>query len=178
MGDNNERSKKNSINRRELLRKGAGGSAAAIGVTAFSGTSLAGCSGGHIQEAVFCGCSQVCVCGSGRLEVLVAHETEDGFSCNWVMGFSDTFCYEPGDGKVLAVKGGDGKQVVCNPNEPCAGDALAECAGNLNCVEGQSGGPCGNAFLRTCGDGEHPGKGQDRGQGHGGDQGRDRGHRR
>lgn len=165
MGENNNRS--SSMNRRELLRKGAiGGSAAAVGVSGFSGTSLAGCTGGHIQEAVFCGCSQVCVCGDkdADVEVLVAHETEDGFSCDWAYSDSGNFCYEPGDGKVIAVKGGDGNQVVCNPNEPCAGDALDDCG--ITCSEyGQSGGPCGDAFLRGCDGGDRPGGGQGKGRG-------------
>lgn len=133
--------------------------ASAVGTVAASGTASA-----HvITEAVFCGCSQVCACGHGKVDVIVAHEEDEGFSCERVV-ISDTvrdfsFCYEENDGKVIAIEDGDGT-VVCNPHDPCAGDALDECGITCN-RDGQRGGPCGDAFLRSCGE-------EDDGQGNGG----------
>lgn len=154
-----------NINRRRVL-KAAG--ATAVGGALFTGTASAH----EITEAVFCGCSQVCACGDGKIEVIVAEETNDGFACDRVTIDDDAttefaFCHEEDDRKVIAIEDGDGT-VVCNPNEPCAGDALDECVPNCNRF-GESGGPCGEAFLRTCGEeNDHPGRGSPnngRGQG-------------
>lgn len=138
--------------------------ASAVGTVAASGTASA-----HtITEAVFCGCSQVCACGDGKISVIVAHETSDGFSCETIPIDEDpnsdfSFCYEESDGKVIAIEDGDGT-VVCNPHDPCAEDAINACIEN-DCFEkchryGQRGGPCGQAFLRNCGDGGDGGPGR------------------
>lgn len=132
--------------------------ASAVGTVAASGTASAH----EITEAVFCGCSQVCACGDGKVSVVVAHEEDDGFRCEVVPIDEDgstpfSFCYEESDGKVIAIEDGDGT-VVCNPHDPCAGDALEECVDDCD-REGQRGGPCGQAFLRTCGEGDGDGSG-------------------
>lgn len=165
MGDNrDERDSSIALNRRKVM-KAAGATAAGLSVASGRATAH------NITEAVFCGCSQVCACGDGEIDVIVARETADGFDCERVTIDDDAntefqFCYEESDGKVIAIEDGDGT-VVCNPHDPCAGDALEECVSNCN-RSGQSGGPCGNAFLRTCGESDsHPGQGNqgERGRG-------------
>lgn len=163
---NDQTNNTDTLNRRTILKMT--GSAVVA-----SGAMAGGASAHEINEAVFCGCSQVCACGFGKVDVIVAQETDDGLSCEWITIDDDattdfSFCEEPGDGKVIAIKDGDGT-VVCNPHEPCAGDALDDCG--INCTrDGESGGPCGEAFLRTCDESDdHPGqgKGQGKGQGNG-----------
>ena len=155
--DENQRGNGSPLNRRQVLK--------AAGATTVGGAVFAGTASGHeITEAVFCGCSQACACGDGKVRVWVAEETSEGYSCDyvWIDRDSETpfsFCYEVDEGKVIAVEDGDGT-VVCNPNDSCAGDALAGCG--ISCDRyGQSGGPCGEAFLRTCGEqNSSPGRGR------------------
>lgn len=171
----------NGMNRRNVLRTVGAVTIAGGGLT-FATSPVAAHEWG---EVVFCGCSQVCACGTGEATVIVAHETDDGFTCEGteVVSCCDTdtqnceesdlptcrgndfeFCYEVEDGKIVAVENGDG-QIIRNPNDPwnCAGDALVAC-GLEDEPPGQSGGPCGDAFLRTCGQdssGDDPGRGRE-----------------
>lgn len=150
------------FNRRDVLRTVGAGAAAGAGLVAASGSASAH----SFDEVVFCGCSQVCVCGTGTVHVVVAHETDTGFDCRLVerQSVDEPFslCHEVSEGKVVAIITGlneSNEEVVCNPHEPCAGDALADCG--ISCGrDGQSGGPCGEAFLRTCGEADdRPGRG-------------------
>ncbi|WP_440988394.1 hypothetical protein [Haloarchaeobius baliensis] len=120
------------IDRRRLLKLTG---ATALGGAAFSGVASAH---GVTDGPVFCGCSQVCVCGWGSgAEVVVATEDgDDGFDCERVWQDFD-FCYEVDEGKIVAidVEG----EVYCNPNVACAGDALEDC--DIDCDgDGERGG--------------------------------------
>lgn len=159
------------ISRRSVLRTVGAGAVAGTGLVAATGTASAH----KIYEAVFCGCSQVCACGHGKVEVLVYEESNGSYDCNWVAPIDNTdqgdeesfsFCYELDESednkKIIAVRNDDDEypNTLCNPNDACAGQALEEC--DVSCQnDGQQGGPCGDAFLRTCGeDDDHPGQGQ------------------
>lgn len=144
-----------NVNRRRVLE--------ATGAAAIGGAMLSGMASAHPDEEdeltegpVFCGCSQVCACGTGRAEVIVAQENGDGlFECNSVPVEFD-FCHEVSEGKIIAVEvTNDGETTIyCNPNENCAGDAIRHCVGIDNCdAFGEQGGPCGKP---PC---EHPGRG-------------------
>lgn len=135
-----------TVNRRQVLKT--------TGVAAVGATGLAGIAAGHEESEVtegpvFCGCSQVCACGDGEAEVIVASEDSDGeFTCTRVTQDFD-FCYEVDDDKIIAVEV-DGT-VFCNPNTACAGNAIEDC--DIDCDEtGEQGGPCGQP---PC---EHPGR--------------------
>jgi len=101
----------------------------AVGATAVGGVGLVG-TASATDEAdgppVFCGCSQVCACSSGRADVLVAVEEDDGVSLRWVENAEFNFCVsidDPGvpDGKIIAVQVGGTRWI--NPNN-CAEKAL------------------------------------------------------
>lgn len=159
------------VNRRSILQTVGTATIIGTGVTFLTGTATAH----QFDEVVFCGCSQVCACGHGGASVIIAHETDEGFrweetevvSCCKVKEREDDckgsdlpncgsndfeFCFEVDEGKIIAVTN-DSDQAICNPNDPwnCAGEALE--AKNFECTgTGQSGGPCGEAFLRSCGE--------------------------
>lgn len=144
MTDQSDRSAR-GIDRRRLLEL--------AGATALGGVAFADVAAAHgVTEApVFCGCSQVCVCGwGGGAHVVVATENGDGgFECDYVWQEFD-FCYEVDEGKIIAIDV-DGN-VYRNPNDACAGDALDDC-GIAWDEPGEQGGPCGKP---PC---EHPGQG-------------------
>lgn len=142
--DSNRSDSENKLNRRRVLK--------ATGAAGFSGAALSGVASAHrvTEGPVFCGCSQVCACGVGQATVIVATENNDGsFSCRSVVQ-NFNFCYSVNEGKIIAVRV-DGT-TYCNPNEACAGDALADCGITCDLV-GEQGGPCGKP---PC---EHPGRG-------------------
>lgn len=152
-----------TIDRRRVL-KATG--ATAVGLTAFSGVAAAE---ERTDGPVFCGCSQVCMCGEGDADVVVASEQSDGTYSYERVTRTCNFCHEVEDAKIIAVEHDD--TTYCNPNENCAGDALAEC--DVTCDEdGEAGGPCGKP---PC---EHPGRGNGRKSGRGNerDGGRGNGH--
>lgn len=134
-------------NRRSVLK--ATGTAA-LGITAVSGVGAA--SDGS-DGPVFCGCSQVCLCGQGDAEVLIAYEQSDGSYRYERVTRQCNFCHEVSEGKIIAVEY-DGT-TYCNPNDNCAGKALAECSTTCD-EDGRAGGPCGQP---PC---EHPGRGNGR----------------
>lgn len=151
-----------SVNRRRVLE--------IAGATTLASAAFVGTASAHeITEAVFCGCSQVCACGDGKVGVWLAEETSDGFECEFLPIDEDrdsdfSFCHEEeGEDarKVIAIEDGD-RTTVCNPNDACAGQALEDCG--ISCDrDGVQGGPCGEAFLRTCGEGnDRPGRGPER----------------
>lgn len=135
-----------TINRRRLLK--------VTGATAIGATAVSGVASAHevTDGPVFCGCSQVCACGVGSADVIVATENGDGFSCTRVRQSFD-FCYEVSEGKIIALDVVDGP-TYCNPNENCAGKALADCDEITCTATGEKGGPCGKP---PC---EHPGRGK------------------
>lgn len=121
------------------------------GATAVGGVAASGAASAHdvTEGPVFCGCSQVCACGNGQATVIIAEETNGGFTCRTVTR-SFNFCHEVNEGKIIAIRV-DGT-TYCNPNQACAGDALADCG--ITCDQvGEQGGPCGQP---PC---EHPGRG-------------------
>lgn len=144
MTEPNRAASESTINRRRVLK--------ATGAAVVGGTVASGVASAHevTEGPVFCGCSQVCACGVGEADVVIATEDSGGsFSCRRVTRSFD-FCHEVDEGKIIAVEVED--TVYCNPNENCAGDALADCG--IDCDEtGEQGGPCGQP---PC---EHPGRG-------------------
>lgn len=157
-------SRTGNINRRTVLRTVGGATVAGIGLTAATGTASA-----HgFKKVRFCGCTQVCVCGFGQIEVIVANDSNDGdFECRTVHmggGAPNNFCFEvdciPVDcDKIVAVRAfkdedGDGtieedeEEIICNPNA-CAEKALAECVEGVCDRFGETSdtGPCGDKFL-------------------------------
>ena len=115
------------MNRREVL-KAAGAGALSVGVV--SGVASAA----KVTELRFCDCSQVCVYGpiqGKRVTVVMAEETDDGWefwgeekSMTSPVGHDYGFCFEPENGKIIAVNprfgsAGIGHTLVCNPND-CA----------------------------------------------------------
>lgn len=154
------------LDRRSVLKGIGGATIGASGLVGLTGTASAH----RIIDAVFCGCSQVCACGNGELLVWVAEESENGFNCErkQIEFGDDDFdrCYEVDEKKIIAIQDGhyDDKWVSdirINPNN-CASRALDDCDDiDKTETEGASGGPCGDAFLRTCRDDndDHPGQG-------------------
>lgn len=150
------------LSRRGVLK--AAGTTAAVGAL---GIGAVGSASAHdVTEIVFCGCSQVCACGTGWADVLVAVEDGDGFEFTWIRNVDFNFCVsidDPGvpDGKIIAVQANGTRWI--NPNQ-CAQKALAAEQEQLPSThprpEGDSGGPCGKP---PC---EHPARGppEDRGR--------------
>lgn len=152
-----------TINRRKVLQSVGTGAAIGAGLVGATGSASAH----RVDKVVFCGCSQVCVCGSGHFYAHVAIENNNGYTCEKkrIPGYGQfAECYSSSEGKVIAVEDGDG-EVWCNPNQSCAGgpdagdspgnspNAIYECLGEGGCDDnfGESGGPCGQAFLnREC----------------------------
>lgn len=127
-----------TINRRSVLKT------AGTGVLAASG--LVGTASAHTVQSpvVFCGCGQVCACGDGVAEVIVAEPGRGGHTeKRFTRSFN--FCATPGDasspgGKIVAIEV-EGT-VICNPNN-CAERPLDDL--DLDCDDfGVSGGPCGH----------------------------------
>lgn len=129
---------------------------AGTGLLATTGTASA-----HgFNKVRFCGCTQVCVCGFGNIEVIVTRESDNRCEAVDMGGGSpNNFCFELDDclpllyecDKVIAVRASDPDDgdpvVVCNPNE-CAEDALIRC--EIACDrfgESSNAGPCGDKFL-------------------------------
>lgn len=143
-----------NIDRRTVLRTMGAASVAGSGLIVTTG--LASAHG--FNKVRFCGCTQVCVCGFGNIEVIVTRES-DG-ECETVDmggGSPNNFCFELDDclpllfecDKIIAVRafGDDEDVVVCNPNT-CAEKALAAC--DIDCDrfgETSDAGPCGDKFL-------------------------------
>lgn len=177
-----------NITRRSVLKGVGATTVGATGLIGLSGTATAH----QIYEATFCGCSQVCACGHGEVYVWVATESDDGFDCDKVEPIDNStqgdydkysFCYEVDDDekKIIAIEDSHDKddenddwagKVYENPNT-CASKALEDCDGlkeskeKSDVAEGDSGGPCGEKFRRTCGEeddepgppGDKPGNG-------------------
>lgn len=156
--DATNRVQMNGLNRRNVLQTVGAATVAGAGLTAVTGTASAH----EVHDHVFCGCTQVCACGKGTVEIIVAFETENGFRCEteFLHKGKDEFseCFEAEDGgKVVALKPHNG-DTICNPNEQCAHlregtPALPGCVFKCD-KEGKSpkhGRRCGDVFLRDCG---------------------------
>jgi hypothetical protein len=120
----NDRDDIPGFNRRTVLKSAA---VAAVGVGAFSGTASA-----NVPDQLnFCGCTQVCVCGSegGNYQVILAKEPygEDDFTVVDTVDRGDRFCYELSEAqldegyKVVGVREGRGGDKPVNRTKVCVG---------------------------------------------------------
>lgn len=155
------------INRRNVLQTVGAATAAGVGIAGLTGSASAH----RIFDHVFCGCTQVCACGKGLLDILILFETDTGFDCRWERinedGGEYAVCFEvEDDEKVAAIKpgeedsdpGGRGGPTICNPNEHCskldnaAQPAFPGCVYKCDEVGNspRDGKKCGGAFLKGC----------------------------
>lgn len=173
-------SNEHDIRRRDILK-----ATATTAATAAVGVGMVGtASATEVQgKPVFCGCSQVCVCVTGRADVLMARETDDGeFEVGFVVEdgelnpyptgeprYSGNFCVSTDDedvpdGKIIGLQTAGTRWV--NSGQ-CAQKALEAEGEQLDSThlrpEGDSGGPCG---VPPC---EHPGRKDERGGRNGSD---------
>ena len=149
------------IDRRSVLKGLGAGAILGVGATgqASATTETEG-------PPVFCGCSQVCACGTGDADVLfAAEEAGRTYAFTWYRDVDFDFCVSTDDagvpdGKIVALQVAGTRWV--NPNQ-CAEKALAAMHEQMHFThptpEGEAGGPCGQP---PC---SHPGRGKGRGGG-------------